>query len=156
MDTQFFDHYFAAWNRHDPLGVARHVADNGVIEDVTTGHVMRGPAEVAEFVSSVTASASDLHFEMCSLLTTGDSYLCEWVMAGTNDGPLEDTPATGRRFSVRGVSVGRLDRDGRIVENRDYWNRATVLTQLGLLAGETPEIDQQPLVVLPLGERPGW
>jgi limonene-1,2-epoxide hydrolase len=33
---------------------------------------------------------------------------------------------------VPGVSVGRV-RDGRIVENRDYWNLADYLQQVGLM-----------------------
>lgn len=147
MDPKFFDHYFAAWNRHDPVGVARHVADNCVFEDVAMNQIVRGPSEMAEFVAGATASSSDLHFEMCSLLSSGDSYLCEWVMSGTNDGPLRGMPATGRRFSVRGVSVGRLDRDGRIVENRDYSTRA---------AEPSATAEAAPLTVLPIGDHPGW
>lgn len=152
MDPKFFDHYFSAWNRHDAAGVARHIAEDGVYEDVAMGRSMRGPQEIAEFVAGAAASSSDLHFELGSLLTTGDSYLCEWVMAGTNDGPLEGMPPTGRKFSVRGVSVGRVDRDGRIVENRDYWNLAAVLGQLGLLPGAAPEA----ITIVPAGDLPGW
>jgi hypothetical protein len=31
------------------------------------------------------------------------------------------------------VSVGRLNSDGKIVTNRDYWNMADYLMQVGIL-----------------------
>ena len=46
--------------------------------------------------------------------------------------PEHGLPATGRSYRVPGVSVGRV-RDGRIVENRDYWNLADYLQQVGLM-----------------------
>jgi hypothetical protein len=44
-------------------------------------------------------------------------------------------PATGRKFAVRGVSVGRLE-GGKIKENTDYWNMVELLSQLGMLPEE--------------------
>jgi hypothetical protein len=36
------------------------------------------------------------------------------------------------------VSIGQLDADGKIKQNRDYWNMAALLTELGILpASET-------------------
>jgi ketosteroid isomerase-like protein len=57
-------------------------------------------------------------------------------MRGTNDrvSAAYGLPATGRTSVLPGVSVGRV-RDGRIAENRDYWNRAGHLGQLGLVPG---------------------
>jgi hypothetical protein len=56
-------------------------------------------------------------------------------MLGTNDRELRGVPATGRSFRVRGASIGRLDANGRIVANRDYYNLAELLTQLGMVPG---------------------
>ena len=47
--------------------------------------------------------------------------------------PLHGVPATGRPFRVRGASIGKLDTNGLIVQNRDYYNLAELLTQLGIL-----------------------
>jgi hypothetical protein len=56
----------------------------------------------------------------------------EEVMSGTNDGPAGGQPATGRPYRVRRASVGTLTAQGLIAENRDYWNMADVLAQIGL------------------------
>ena len=128
----FLDRYLDAWNAHDPAAVARHMADDAVYEDVALGRVLHGPSEIAKFVEEATKSSSNFRFEVVSLITTGSDYANEWVMLGTNDRALPGVPATGRSFRVRGASVGKLDPSGLIVENRDYYNLAELLTQLGI------------------------
>jgi hypothetical protein len=68
------------------------------------------------------------------VVSSGDSYSFEWTLTGTNDcaNPELDLPATGRTFKIPGVSIGRL-RIEKIVENRDYWDLAGYLTQVGLV-----------------------
>jgi steroid delta-isomerase-like uncharacterized protein len=132
-DRTFLDSYLAAWNAHDSAAVARHMADDAIYEDVALRRLLHGPSEIASFVEEATRSSSDFRFEMVSLFTTGNDYANEWVMLGTNDRELRGVPATGRSFRVRGASIGRLDASGRIVENRDYYNLAELLTQLGML-----------------------
>jgi steroid delta-isomerase-like uncharacterized protein len=136
----FLDRYLDAWNAHDPAAVARHMADSAVYEDVALGRVLHGPSEIAKFVEEATRSSSNFRFEVVSLITTGSDYANEWVMRGTNDRALPGVPASGRSFRVRGASVGKLDSSGLIVENRDYYNLAGLLTQLGI----SPPAPSQP------------
>ncbi|MGE5292632.1 MAG: hypothetical protein ACM3ML_36675 [Micromonosporaceae bacterium] len=44
-------------------------------------------------------------------------------------------PATGRPYRVRGASAGTLNSEGLISTNRDYWNMAEVLAQIGFTPG---------------------
>jgi steroid delta-isomerase-like uncharacterized protein len=64
---------------------------------------------------------------------SGDQYALEWEMVGTNTGEAAGMPATNKPFRIRGVSVGILDADGKIKHNRDYWNLADYLMQVGIL-----------------------
>ena len=139
----FLDRYLDAWNAHDPAAVARHMAASAIYEDVALGRVLHGPTEIAKFVEEATRSSSDFRFEVVSLFTAGSNYANEWVMLGTNDRSLPGVPATGRSFHVRGASVGKLDSNGLIVENRDYYNLAELLTQLGLPPTATPPTPTQ-------------
>ena len=132
-DRSFLDSYLAAWNAHDSAAVAHHMADDAIYEDVALGRVLHGPSEIASFVVEATRSSSDFRFEVVSLFRAGNDYANEWVMVGTNDRDQRGVPATGRSFHVRGASIGKLDTNGRIVENRDYYNLAELLTQLGIL-----------------------
>ena len=135
----FLDRYLDAWNAHDPAAVARHMADDAIYEDVALGRVLHGPSEIAKFVEEATRASSNFRFEVVSLITTDSYYANEWVMLGTNDRALPGVPATGRSFRVRGASVGKLDPSGLIVENRDYYNLAELLTQLGIPPTPPPQ-----------------
>ena len=139
-DRAFFDTYLAAWNAHDAAAVARHMADDAIYEDVALVRVLHGPSEVASFVEEATRSSSDFRFEVVSLFASGADYANEWVMVGTNDREVRGVPPTGRSFRVRGASIGKLDASGRIAENRDYYNLAELLTQLGI----SPPAPSQP------------
>jgi steroid delta-isomerase-like uncharacterized protein len=138
-DQDLFDGYLDAWNAHDPAAVARYMADDAIYEDVALGRVLHGPSEIAKFVEEATRASSDFRFEEVSLFTAGCDYANEWIMTGTNDREVQGVPATGRSFRVRGASVGKLDTSGRIVENRDYYNLAEMLAQLGVRPAAPPQ-----------------
>ena len=133
LNRTLFDAYLDAWNAHDAAAVASYMAEDAVYEDVALGRLLHGPSEIASFVEEATRSSSDFRFEHVSLLTAGNDFANEWIMLGTNDREVGGVPATGRSFRVRGASVGKIDQNGRIVENRDYYNLAELLTQLGML-----------------------
>ena len=127
--------YLDAWNAHDSAAVTAFMADDVVYQDNALGERLEGVAAVCAFVEAMqTEFSSDYRFEPGDVVGDDEGYALEWTMIGTNDraDPDRGLPATGRSYRVPGVSVGRV-RDGRIVENRDYWNLADYLQQVGLM-----------------------
>jgi steroid delta-isomerase-like uncharacterized protein len=127
--------YLDAWNAHDAAAVTSFMADDVVYQDFALGERFEGVAAVHAFIQGMqTNFSSDYRFEPGSVVGDGEGYALEWTMIGTNDRADSDRglPVTGRSYRVPGVSVGRM-RDGRIVENRDYWNLADYLQQVGLM-----------------------
>ena len=58
----------------------------------------------------------------------------EWVMSGTHKGDFPKMPATTKPFSsVRGATIVELQ-GGKIRRCSDYWDAATFMRQVGLLA----------------------
>ena len=128
--------YLDTWNAHDAAAAISFMADDVVYQDFAVGERLKGVAAVRAFMEGMeTTFSSDYRFEPGTVV--GEHPL-EWTMVGTDDRADSDRglPATGRSFRIPGVSVGRV-RDGRIVENRDYWNLADYLQQVGLMP--TPE-----------------
>lgn len=131
--------YTEAWNAHDVEAVVGYMTDDVVYADMALGERVEGAAAVRELLAGMaTGLSSDYRMELGQVVLTEDAYAVEWTMSGTNDRSDEERgmPNTGQRFSIPGVSVGRL-RDGKIAENRDYWNLAGYLMQVGLMP--TPE-----------------
>ncbi len=140
MSASFFNDYIVAWNRLDGGKLASLMAADGTYEDVAVGRVMDRP-EVIAFIASIRTWSSDFVVELESTQCAGGDYAMEWVWSGTHDGPtpgLGVPVATGRRFRIRGASVGRLDGAGKIKVHRDYWNLAAFLIQLGALPPGPP------------------
>jgi len=132
--------YRDAWNAHDVSAALALMTDDVVWIDTTLGVQAEGAAAVREFLDTMeTTLSTDYRLELGQGVSDDSTYAFEWTLSGTNDGadPAHGLPATGRQFEIRGVSIGRL-REGRIAENKDYWNLAGYLMQVGLMPA--PEV----------------
>jgi ketosteroid isomerase-like protein len=106
--SNFFIDYFAAWDSLDVDKVMDFFTDDIVYEDTTIDHGARGTRQMRHFVQASFENVPDAGFDYVGHVSDGSDYAVEWVM---------------RPMMVRGVSIGKT-RDGRISENRDYWNGA--------------------------------
>jgi steroid delta-isomerase-like uncharacterized protein len=131
--NDWISQYLDAWNSHDGAKVAAFMAQDATYEDLALGVVHDGREAIKAFVDEAEQFSKDYRFTSVSEQASGDRYAFEWEMAGTNTGEGGGLPATNKSYRIRGVSIGRLDPDGKITENRDYWNMADYLTQVGLL-----------------------
>jgi steroid delta-isomerase-like uncharacterized protein len=131
--------YHDAWNRHDGEAVASFFTDDGVYADQTLGQRNEGREAIKRFVDSTGGFSSDLRIVQLDMFTTDDRYALVWDMTGTHDQSSQDSamPATGKKFTIRGASIGRLE-GGKIKENTDYWNMIEFLTQVGLMPAAVP------------------
>ena len=132
MET-WMQQYLNAWNSHDGAQVAAFMAADATYEDVALGQTHKGQEEIANFVGETAEFSNDYRFVSVSEQQSSDRYALEWEMSGTHTGPAGPIPATDKTYRIRGISVGRLDADGKIKENRDYWNMADFLVQIGIL-----------------------
>jgi len=62
-------------------------------------------------------SVPDLAMEIQTYVIDGDLFADRWIMRGTHTGaPLMDVAASGKRFAINGMDVGRVDENGLITE----------------------------------------
>jgi steroid delta-isomerase-like uncharacterized protein len=125
------------FNRQDVAGIRALYADVLRFEDVVFGHKTDTGDGVAEFFSGFFDPASGTHrFRPSAYHGDERGGVVEWTWEGTlGETDLFGTgrPMPGKTFRVRGDSILRFDGAGRIVEQHDYWDLATVLRQLGAL-----------------------
>jgi steroid delta-isomerase-like uncharacterized protein len=119
---------FAAWNAHDPDKVVVFYADSALYEDVTYGMVAHGRAELRKLAADFFAAVPDLKLEATSVTGENGPGAVEWVFSGTDVGLYK----TGKKFSVRGASVFEI-RGGKVYGNRDYYDSAAIMRQVGVL-----------------------
>lgn len=106
--SAWYEDYLASWGSMDVDAVLSFFTDDVVYRDMTLDHGAEGASQMRKFVQASFRNVPDAHFEFVRGHELGDGYAIEWIM---------------QPMGVPGASVGRR-RDGKICENRDYWNGA--------------------------------
>ena len=118
----------AAWNSHDPDKTVTAYTDDVVYEDVPHRIISHGRAELREFVAGCFASDGDVKVELVNSWVHDGHGVMEWVWRGVDIEQFK----TGKPFTIRGLSIFEV-RDGKIWRNRDYYDVATQMRDVGAL-----------------------
>jgi len=129
--------YFDAWNRRDAAAiVACFAADGAYTDPLAPG--LRGDA-LAAYASGLWEAFPDLSFEIGeTILTGGGRVAAQWLMKGTNTGPFQGLPPTGRPVALQGADFIEVEGD-RIRSVTGYFDSGEVPRQLGLQVLVQPE-----------------
>jgi steroid delta-isomerase-like uncharacterized protein len=93
---------------------------------------MEQGAEAFKLALAATREAfPDMKIEIEAGAARGGLMFRRWSMTETHQGTFLGFPATGRRITLAGVDIERLA-NGKIVEHSTYWDRLSLLEQLGL------------------------
>jgi steroid delta-isomerase-like uncharacterized protein len=120
------------WNTHDLSLLDAVYAEDAVFEDVTEGATYGGLEKIRVSFGEDITYAPDISIDVVSLFASANRGALEWVWSGTQTGDIPGLlPATGKAFSVRGVSLFEF-RNGRVIRQADYYDAARFLHQLGV------------------------
>ncbi len=123
--------YFAAWNQRDPQAIAAAFAEGGAYHDPIVPRGLSGQALEAYAAASFVAFP-DLSFEIVSAVPMNDTTVAaQWVMRGTNSGPLRGMPPTGAAVALPGADFITVSND-KILLVEGYFDQKTYMEQLGL------------------------
>jgi steroid delta-isomerase-like uncharacterized protein len=115
------------------LGRLREIYHPDCVYVTGDGVKQRGVDAVLHAVTTFTGAFPDLAIEIRRQHVAGVAVsIVEYTFAGTHRGELEGIPATGKGIEVVACSVVEV-RDGRIVEERDYYDTLALMTQLGVV-----------------------
>ena len=129
-----------AWNSHDGGKVAGLMADDVTFEGYASvpPSALTDRSAVEEHVAACDRFAKNFKFAPVSAQQCQGWYAHECELTGTNTGAGLGLPATKNPYRLRGVSLGPYhDANGKIKEERSYFNGADFLKQLDLTP--TPE-----------------
>ncbi len=116
-------------DRTNPLDLC---SDDTRFEDTAFGIVVAGKEQYKAVFTRFFGSISRVKAEVNSVVASGEWAAAVWTFSGTQKGDFPGIPATGKSFSVRGVSILQVG-DGKVRSRTDYWDSATMLRQLGVM-----------------------
>ncbi|MGG6382517.1 ester cyclase [Paenarthrobacter sp. NEAU-H11] len=131
------DHIIAemdtAWEtKEGAKAVAEHFADDGVLYDMTSLAPVSGRAAIEEALAVFTRAFHPLSFESALVGDDGITAVVEWKAKGVHAGELDGIAATGRTVELHGVNLMTFSSDGKVTQERSYWDSGALLRQLGV------------------------
>jgi steroid delta-isomerase-like uncharacterized protein len=119
-------------NEHDLEGVLCTFGDTARYDDEPWGEHYEGRNGVFLFYKQLMNALPDLEIEVQRKHVADDAILVEVVIRGTHLGGWRGLPATGRRVEFPLCGVYTFDTDDRLAGEKIYYDRGTVLRQLGV------------------------
>jgi steroid delta-isomerase-like uncharacterized protein len=87
-----------------------------------------------QYSDAMTGAFPDLERTIDDLLADGDKVIARWSATGTNTGPFNGMPPSGKFARSSGITIFRIA-DGRIAEEWSESDMLGLLTQIGVIPG---------------------
>ncbi|MBI2919013.1 MAG: ester cyclase [Chloroflexi bacterium] len=147
---KFITDFGEAFNRRDLAAIGDFYAEDAVRHWPPWG-VARGREQIMKTRESLFQAMPDMswklhHWDVSLKLHHkqfgGDYGFVEWTVMGTQTGPfttpLVNVPPTGKKVRLSGTTVFEFDAQGKIVEERSYFDVMSLLGEFGLQVTPAP------------------
>jgi steroid delta-isomerase-like uncharacterized protein len=104
------------------------------------GEDQRGPEPTKQVASGLSTAFPDRRITHEDTIAEGDKVLIRWSVSGTQEGELQGIPPTGRRMTLTGFDLFRIDEGGKIAE---MWQEADMLGMMQQLGAMPPPPGQE-------------
>lgn len=104
--------------------------ENAIVEDSLYPHPFVGRQAIMNRKKAGFAAMPDVNITVTGRMVRGDQLTVEWVATGTHSADYPGLPASGRSFSIPGVTVV-VRKNGKIMRESLYYDMNEVQRQLG-------------------------
>ena len=140
-------------NEHNLEGVLGTFGNSARYDDEAWDEHYKGRDGVYQFYTQILKALPDLEIDVQRRHVTEDAIILEVIIRGTHYGAWRGLPATGRRVEFPLCGVYTFDGEDRLAGERIYYDRGTVLRQLGVFhepesfAGRVATLATHPLTI---------
>jgi len=119
-------------NAHDLEGVMQTFGNSAHYDDEPWAEHYQGLNGVRQFYEQLMKALPDFAIDVQRRHVTGEAILVEVMIRGTHLGSWRGLPPTGRRIEFPLCGIYTFDNEDRLAGEKIYYDRATVLRQLGV------------------------
>lgn len=123
--------YVDAWNERDFQRFADLLAESFTFTSPTAGTI-HGRENCEAYAQAVVAGFSDFQVMVQEMVADENLVMTESLLIGTHDGEYDGIPPTHEEIELRDMAKFVVE-DGKLQEERLYFNRQEFFDQLGLL-----------------------
>ena len=102
------------------------------VKTITADGDVKGIEAFKAYYNNYITGFSDAEFNIVDAFGQGDKLVKHWSFKGTHDGDFFGIPATGKKVDLIGTTLV-LMKDGKILQEQDFFDNYSFLTQLGLI-----------------------
>jgi len=107
------------------------VVENFIELDPLPGQ-QQGREGLKEVIGAMRAAFPDIHWVLDEMIAEDDKVVSRFTWTGTHHGSFLGIPPTGRKVSVKGVVIDRLEA-GRMADSRILMDTMSMMQQLGVI-----------------------
>ena len=133
--SEILDHYMVAWNEHNIEKIDTFYADDVIWYDLGYDYTTKGKKNVTKAITDAFMGyVPDMYWgKSGDLFISGDTIVYEWVYGGTFTGEWDGVLIKNRKFEIKGLSTTTIDKDGKIISQKDYYDLLSLKKQIGLI-----------------------
>lgn len=131
------EHIIDAIRRGDANSYVEFFTHDAVFENPLAPEASRGRDAIRDSEQALFDSFSDVQIDIRSLTVDAPRVVAEVILRATNTGAIdigqaEPVPPTGRRIEISAAWVFEFAPNGRVAAERDYFDSALLIEQLGI------------------------
>jgi steroid delta-isomerase-like uncharacterized protein len=103
----------------------------GVVDHDPAPDQGKGPDGFIGFFTQFRTAFPDLKVAVDHMVADEDNVAIAYTVTGTQNGPFQGVPATGKKIKARGMQIAKFDANARIVERWGASDEAGIMQQIG-------------------------
>ncbi len=123
--------WLAFFETRDSSAINTDSFDEQVTAVTAEGNIT-GIEAFRDYYNNYLTGFSDVKFNFIDIFGEGDKIVKHWNFKGTHDGDLFGIPPTNKKVDISGTTIVFM-KDGRILQEQDFFDNYSFLMQLGLL-----------------------
>ena len=119
-------------NRHDLDGIMATFGEDPWYDNEPVGEHHDGHDGVRDYYGDLLQALPDFHVDVHQRHVTDEHVILETTISGTHEGNWRGLPGTGREVEFDTCAVFAFDDQDKLAGERIYYDRASLLRQLGI------------------------
>ncbi len=127
--------YMSAWQEHSIKKIGSYFATNAVWYDLPSNNTTQGQSKVTKAITDAFMGyVPDMYWvKSGDVFISGNTMTYEWTYGGTFNGSWGDIEIKDKKFSIKGISTTTINKEGKIISQKDYYDMYGFQKQLGLI-----------------------
>jgi hypothetical protein len=127
--------YMDAWGERSIPKISSYFASDVFWYDLSSDTTIKGKEKVSKAITDAFMGYVPNMYWVKSgdIFVSGDTIIYEWTYGGTFDGKWGEKIIKNKDFSIKGISTTTINKSGKIISQKDYYDADSFKRALGVI-----------------------